>query len=430
MTIVVENPPAVRPSRVPAYSLFLLFLANLLNVADRALLGIVVDPVKADLGLSDTQMSIVSGTAFVLFNLVVGIFIARAVDRSNRKRILILGIALWSAATALTGLAQGFLSLAVTRVLVGVGEATAFPVAFSMIADLYAPARRPRAIGIFQSSIFVGVVIGSIAAGMLAAAHGWRAMFLICGAAGFILILLMLPTMREPVRGTHDRLGIRQEVPADLAATLRGLLRLPGFVPLSIGAAVGSMPGAILPVWAPTFLLRSHGVDLAQVGALIGPAVGIGGVTGTIASGLLASHFVRKYGSEVHGIRVPLIALPIAVPFYILFCFAPSLVVTMSAAAIMNFLLASAVGPCIAAAIGMSPPSTRAVSSTLMLVASGIVGGALAPLIVGMVSDQTVGWLGTDSLRFAMATMAVTPLLASAILWRAYRRAAAQVRLA
>src|SRR3954466_6987012 len=106
------------------YTLLLLALANFLNVADRSLLGIVVDPVKQELGLSDTQMSIVSGSAFVLFNLVVGIFIARWVDRGNRKLILTLGIALWSGATALTGLAQGFYSLGMTRVLVGVGEAT------------------------------------------------------------------------------------------------------------------------------------------------------------------------------------------------------------------------------------------------------------------------------------------------------------------
>jgi aminocarboxymuconate-semialdehyde decarboxylase len=133
-----------RSAKGARYTLFLLFLANLFNVADRALLGIVVDPVKADLALSDTQMSIVSGFAFVVFNLVVGVFIAHWVDHGNRKRILTLGIALWSAATALTGLAQGFTSLTLARILVGVGEATAFPVAYSMIADLFA-ARDDRA---------------------------------------------------------------------------------------------------------------------------------------------------------------------------------------------------------------------------------------------------------------------------------------------
>jgi MFS family permease len=407
---------------IPAYSLFLLFLANLLNVADRSLLGIVVDPVKADLGLTDTEMSIIAGSAFVLFNLFVGIFIARWVDRGNRKRILILGITLWSAATALTGLAQGFASLALTRILVGVGEATAFPVAISLIADLFTRDRRPRAVGIFQSSIFVGVVIGSIAAGVLAAMHGWRMMFLICGAAGFALVLVMLLTMREPARGRYDAAEPQKTATCSLGATIAHLFRIPGFGLLSLGTAIGSMTGAVLPVWAPTFLLRSHGVDLAHVGLLIGPAVGIGGVTGTIASGMLASRLARKRGNELHGLLVPVIAMPIAVPFYAIFCFAPSLSLTVAAAAIMNFLLSSGSSPCFAAVLGLSPPSMRGVSSTIMLAASGVVGGAIAPLLVGAVSDALMPALGKGSLRYALATMLITPLLGAAVLWLAYRR--------
>ena len=424
MATIVES-AGIAADRRPAagYSLFLLFMANLLNVADRALLGIVVDPVKADLGLNDAQISIVSGLAFVLFNLVVGIWIARWVDRGNRKYILILGITLWSVATALTGLAQGFASLAVTRILVGVGEATAFPVAISMIADLFAPSRRPRAVGLFQASIFVGVVVGSIAAGVLAAAHGWRAMFLICGAAGLLLVLVMLPTMREPARGRFDAAAPPAPGGTGFLQALLHLIRLPGFALLSLGTGVGSMAGAVLPVWAPTFLLRSHDVALADVGALIGPAVGLGGVAGTIVAGLLASRFAARRGSEVHGLIVPLIALPIAAPFFAIFCFAPSLLMTMLAAAVMNFLLSSCLGPCIASAIALSPPTSRAVSSTLMLAASGIIGAALAPLIVGVTSDALAPGLGTESLRYAMATMMVTPPLAALILWAAFRRA-------
>jgi MFS family permease len=410
-------------ARARGGSLLLLFLANLLNVADRALLGIVVDPVKADLNLTDTEISLVSGTAFVLFNLIVGIFIARWVDRGNRKRILILGIMLWSAATALTGVAQGFASLALMRILVGVGEATAFPVAISMIADLFIAPRRPRAIGIFQSSVFVGIVLGSIAAGVLAAMYGWRMMFVICGVAGFVLVLVMVPTMREPSRDEDHAAPNSSPVLADLRGSVVHLVRIPGFTLLSIGVGVGSMVGAVLPAWAPTFLLRSHGVALAEVGALIGPAVGIGGVTGTIASGMLASHLALRRGSEVHGVLVPLFAMPLAVPFYLIFCFAPSLTLTMTAAAIMNFLLSSGMGPCIAAAARMSPPSMRAISSTLMLAASGIIGGALAPLIVGIISDRLAPTLGSESLRYGIAAMAITPLLAWVILWQAYRRA-------
>lgn len=405
--------------RGAGYTLFVLFLCNFLNIADRTLLGIVVDPVKADLRLSDTQMSLVSGTAFVLFNLLMGIFIARWVDHGNRKRILILGVALWSGATALTGLAQGFWSLGLTRILVGVGEATAFPVAISMISDLFAAPKQPRAISVFQASTFVGLVVGAILAGVLAAAHGWRAMFLICGLSGFALVALMLVSMREPVR-TRDTDDQLQE--KNLLQAIGHLVGLPGFKALSLGMAFAGMAVAVLPTWAPAFLLRSHGVPLASVGALIGPAVGLGGITGTIVSGLLASHLARKHGGEVHGLLVPLIAVPLAAPFFLVFILAPSLVLAMSSAAIMNFLLASAMGPCIAVAIGIAPVRMRAVSSTLMLLASGIIGGAVAPVIVGAVSDTTAPHLGTDALRYGLATMAPMPLVAGLLLWLSFDR--------
>jgi MFS family permease len=405
--------------RGAGYTLFVLFLCNFLNIADRTLLGIVVDPVKADLRLSDTQMSLVSGTAFVLFNLLMGIFIARWVDHGNRKRILILGVALWSGATALTGLAQGFWSLGLTRILVGVGEATAFPVAISMISDLFAAPKRPRAISVFQASTFVGLVVGAILAGVLAAAHGWRAMFLICGLSGFALVALMLVSMREPVR-TRDTDDQLQE--KNLFQAIGHLVGLPGFKALSLGMAFAGMAVAVLPTWAPAFLLRSHGVPLASVGALIGPAVGLGGITGTIVSGLLASHLARKHGGEVHGLLVPLVAVPLAAPFFLVFILAPSLVLAMSSAAIMNFLLASAMGPCIAVAIGIAPLRMRAVSSTLMLLASGIIGGAVAPVIVGAVSDATAPYLGTDALRYGLATMAPMPLVAGLLLWLSFVR--------
>jgi len=405
----------------PNYYLFLLFLANLLNFADRALLGIVVDPIRADLQLSDTQMSLVSGVAFVLFNLLVGLFIARWIDRGNRKRILILGVSLWSGATALTGVAVGFYSLAATRVLVGVGEATVFPAAVSIIADVIAAPRRPQAISVYQSGTFVGLVLGSILAGVLAAAHGWRAMFLICGSSGFALVLLLMLTMREPERD----LGEATAAPArdtDLRRSVARLMNIRGFPALSCGTAFSTMATSVLPVWAPAFLLRSHDVPLAAVGALIGPAVGLGSIAGTLASGLIAGRLIRNRGNDVHGLLVPMIAVPLATPFYGIFLFAPSLTVTMAAAGAMNFLLAMAIGPCIAVAIGMAPPGMRAVSSTCMLILSGIVGGALAPAIVGGISDLLHPSAGVDSLRYGLASMAPTPLIAGAFLWLAYSR--------
>ncbi|MCW2368616.1 spinster family MFS transporter [Sphingobium sp. B11D3D] len=410
---------------VPGYTLFLLFVSNVFNYADRALLGIVVDPVKADLQLSDTAMSLVSGTAFVLFNLIIGIFIARWVDHGNRKKILLLGVAIWSGATALTGLAEGFVSLALTRVLVGVGEATAFPVAISVIADLYPKDRRPRALGIYQSSAFVGIVGGSIAAGILAAIFGWRTMFFICGGAGLAFVLLLALTMKEPPRGMHDEPDAADIGMRNLPQSIRFLLDVPGFRMLAVGMGISAMGAGVLPVWAPAFLLRSHGVSLAEVGALIAPSVGLGGIAGAIASGFMASYFTKKHGREIDSLMVPLIALPLSIPFFIAFCFAPSLALTLGAAAIMNFLLSSGITPCFSAAMGLATPQTRAVASMLLLASSGIIGSALAPLVVGAASDALTPQFGTESLRYAMSAVTVAPLLGCVFLWLAYRRARA-----
>ena len=414
--------PALNLSRFRAnYYLFLLFLANLLNIADRVLLGIVVDPVKADLHLSDTEMSIVSGSAFVLFNLVVGLFIARWVDRGNRKNILILGVILWSGATALTGMAQGFYSLAATRIGVGVGEATAFPVAISMIADLFVSRRRPHAISIFQSSTYVGIVAGSLLAGVLAAAYGWRMMFLMCGAAGLVAVLLLIATLREPAR--HHEVPVQDAIPdAGMLGSVMQLMRIRGFTALSLGTAFSTMAVMVLPVWAPAFLLRSHNVQLAEVGALLGPAVGLSSIAGTVLSGMIAGRLVRRRGGDVHSLIVPMIAVPLAAPFFLIFTFAASLTVTMAGAAVMNFLLAMAFGPCITVAVAIAPPAIRAVSSTCVLLISGVVGSALAPLMVGAVSDHLQSSTGVNSLRYGLAVMAPTPLIAGLFLWLAYSR--------
>ena len=289
-----------------------------------------------------------------------------------------------------------------------------------MLGDLYDSSRRPRAISIFQASNLVGLVLGSVLAGVLAAALGWRAMFEICGIAGFVVVALLVLTMREPVRASvehHAEIGRD-----DLLSALKHLLQLRGFVALSLGTAFAVMAVSALPAWAPTFLLRSHGVSLAAVGALMGPTVGLSGITGTIVSGMLATHLVRKHGNDAYSLLVPAIAVPLSPPFFAGFILAPSLVLAMSSAAVMNFLLSMSVGPCIAVGIGIAPERMRAVSSTVMLLATGIIGGALAPSIVGGVSDWLQPSFGTDSLRYGLAALAPTPLIAGVFLWLSYAR--------
>ena len=404
---------------VAAYSLMLLLLANIFNYADRALLGIVLEPVRQELLLSDTQLSIISGFAFSLFFLLAGIFIARWVDRGNRRMILALGIAIWSAATAATGYAQGFYTLSLCRMFVGVGEAVVFPVAMSLLADLYPGPKLTRTVSIFQASSGIGIMLGSILAGVLAAAHGWRSMFYMFGAAGIAVVLLIALTMRSTPRTSASG----SQAPDDgLVAAIRAVLAVPGIGWLALGYGASNMALACLPVWSPAFLLRSHGVQLAEVGKLVGPPAVLGGIAGGILAGLLAARLIKRSGNPYAGLIVPIVALPLAIPAYATFLFAPQLSTVVVAIAVMNFLLSSGLGPCVALAVSLVPATRRGVTSTVMLIVQNLLAFALGPLMIGLASDALKPVYGEDALRYALATMLVAPLAASLLLIMARRR--------
>lgn len=418
MTIAAPRPHG----RIAAgWALLLLFMANALNWGDRMLFGVVAEPIKHDLALSDTQLSLASGLFFVLVNLVGGLFIARLVDRGHRIRILGAGIALWSAATALTGYATGYGTLALARIAVGIGEASAFPAALSLIPDLFRADARGRALALFQSSNFVGIVAGTVFAGILAAALGWRGMFQACGLAGVALALVLVLTVREPARQA-ETVGEPVAYWPDLVAGTRRVLAIPGFVALALGLGVAMMVGSVLGAWAPAFLQRSHGVPLAEVGVVIGPSVGLGGIVGTILSGFLADRLLRSSASPGRVLRIPLVCVPLSLPFMAGFVFAPSLGPAMICAGVMNLLLSAAVPPTMSWVVNVAPPPDRALAATIVLTALGLVGGALGPFVVGVTSDALAASLGAESLRYGLATMLVSIPLATALFVQATRR--------
>lgn len=419
----VAPPPSAASPRsglVGAYALTLLLLANVFNYADRALLGIAIEPIRKELLLNDSEIGIVSGFAFSIFFLIAGLAIARWVDRGNRRLILVLGLALWSGATAATTFAHGFYSLAATRMLVGIGEATVFPVAMSLLADLYPGPKLTRTVSVFQASSGIGIMLGSVLAGVLAATFGWRTMFEIFGAAGIALVLLIALTMRHTPRSVTTDDDTKQTV--GLWIAIRRVLAIPGLPWLALGYGASNMVLASLPVWSPAFLLRSHGVQLAEVGALVGPPAVLGGITGGITAGLLAARLIKRSGNRAAGLIIPIVALPLAVPAYATFLFAPSLPVVVVAIAVMNFMLSSGLGPCVALAVSLVPANQRGVTSTVMLIVQNLLAFAIGPLIIGMASDALTPAYGEGSLRYALAVMLIAPLVASFLLWNARRR--------
>ena len=410
-----------RGGMVAAYTTILLLLANVFNYADRALLGIVVEPIRKELSLSDTEISIISGFAFSVFFLIAGILIARWVDRGNRRIILALGIAVWSGATAATGWAVDFWTLSLARMFVGIGEAVVFPVALSLLADLYPGPKLTRQVSIFQASSGVGIMVGSILAGILAATYGWRTMFEIFGAAGLGLVLLIALTMRPTLR---TGAAAAQAVDGGLFKAIRAVLAVPGMLWLALGYGASNMVLASLPVWSPAFLLRVHGVQLADVGKLVGPPAVIGGIAGGITAGLLAARLIKRTGNKKAGLLVPMIALPLAIPAYFTFLFAPDLPTVLVAIAVMNFLLSSGLGPCVALAVSLVGPTRRGVTSTVMLIVQNLLAFALGPLLIGIASDALHPAYGEEALRYALAMMLVAPVFASLFLFVARRKIA------
>lgn len=205
-------------------------------------------------------------------------------------------------------------------------------------------------------------------------------------------------------------------------AAIGAIASVPGFGWLALGYAASHMMPAALPTWAPAFLQRSHDVALAQVGALVGPPAVIGGLAGTILSGMLATRLIQRSGNRRAGLIVPIVALPLAVPAFAVFLFAPSLPIVLVAIAVMNFMLASSLGPCIALAVSLVPPARRGLTSTLILIVQTLLAFALAPLIIGVASDALTPIYGDEALRYSLGLMLVAPLLASLLIWVARSR--------
>ena len=319
-----------------------------------------------------------------------------------------------------------FTHSAITRVLIGVGEATVFPVAMSLIADLYPGPKMSRSASIFQASSGVGILLGSILASVLGAALGWRPMFVIFGVAGIVVVALIALTMRPTPRLSSASASDRATETAlgTVLGTMRNIWSIPGIPWLALGFGISNMVLACLPVWGPAFLQRSHGVELANVGPLIGPPAVLGAVLGNVISGIVATRLIQRSGNRRSGLVVPILALPLAIPAYATFLFAPALPVALIGVAVMNFMLASSLGPCVALAISLVAPTQRGLTSTIMLACQTLLAFALGPFLIGQASDILHASYGEDSLRYALAMMLVAPAIASLLLWTAWRKIA------
>jgi MFS family permease len=389
-----------RPSESYArYALGLLLLVYTFNFIDRVILGILVPPIKAELHLTDTQLGLLGGTAFALFYTALGVPIGWLADRFNRVWIMTIALALWSAFSAASGLAQSFFQLFMARLAVGIGEAGGVAPAYSLISDYFPSPRRGRALAIYSFGIPVGSAAGLLFGGLVASRVNWRAAVLVVGVLGLALAPVFRFAMREPARGGLDA-PVAARRPPSLGAVVGVLARKTSFWCLSFGGAASSVMGYGALFWLPSFFVRSYHYTLVQVSCYLGALILIGGISGIWLGGWLADHLGAR--SRAAYAAVPAIAFVLCVPLYAFGVLAPPGHLSLLIFLVPLALALAWLGPTLCAIQHLVPADMRAVASSLFLFINNLVGLGLGTLVIGRLSDHFTARYGSEALRYAI----------------------------
>jgi len=384
------------PGGMAWYSVGVLTLAYMLSFIDRSILSLMVGPIREDLGISDTEFSLLHGLAFALFYTILGVPIARLADRSNRRNLIVIGVAFWSIMTAACGLARSFGQLFITRMGVGIGEAALSPAAYSMIADMFPRHQLGRALGVYSSGVYLGIglsfVLGGVLVDVLTQAGNvvlplvgelrpWQLTFVIVGAPG-VLISLWIYTLREPQRSIDF---VPTGVPmSQVIAYLMQNLRTYGLHFVGFSMVTLLYNGII--AWSAEYFIRIHGMTRGTVGPTLGIIVLVFGASGIICGGLLADRLAKRGYSDAP-IRAALIGVVALVPFAILAPLQTDAQLSLLLFCPMMFLGSFPFGPAATALQLVSPPNMRAQFSAVYLFFVNLTGIGFGATITALVTD-------------------------------------------
>lgn len=405
-------------------TLGVLLVVYVFNFLDRQIVTILAEPIARDLGLSDTQIGVLTGLSFALLYSTLGLPIARFADRpkTDRVKLIAVAVAIWSIATALCGGARSFLQLAIARVGVGIGEAGGTPPAHSLITDVAAPEKRARAFAIYQLGPPIGGLIGMVLGGYLAGTLGWRLAFVVVGLPGLVLAVLVVLLLRDPRRSGGAAARI-QALP--LGEALRQILASRAMRLLLTTAGLASFATYGVLIWTTIFFQRSHHLTPAETGLWFGLVNGIGSILGVWLGGQIGDRH-RARGKQ-HLLTVPAIAQALSVPFLLAALSVPDWRLSMVLffpAIVLNWLY---VAPYYSAVQGLVPPAARAVASAAILFMQNLIGLGLGPVLLGYCSDLLKPSYGAESVRYVLFIAGLVSLLAGVFLWRARKHLPAEL---
>lgn len=381
------------------YMLGVLVVVQAFTTIDNVVIGLVLQSIKLDLNLSDTELGFLSGMAFALFYSIMGLPIARWADRGNRTVIITAAMSIWSVMVSLCGLASSFVQLLLCRVGLAVGEAGCQPTANSLIADYFSRAERPRAASIFMLGSSIGLFFGYLTAGWITEVYGWRVTFIAMGLPGLVPAVLAALILREPRREAKISAAAPVEQPSlrDLFGTL---WRSRSFRNLFFCWSVASFFGTGMGQWAPTFFIRSFGLNTGELGAWFAAIYGVGGALGVYMGGHLATRFAAQ--NE----RLQLTGMALVYSFCgvtaALSYLSHNVYLTFTLLAVGHLAGYTIAGPLYATVQSLVQPRMRAAAFAILLLFSNLIGLGLGPLATGALSDALNPWLGQESLRYAL----------------------------
>jgi predicted MFS family arabinose efflux permease len=398
--------------------LSILFLVVTSNYFDYFVISVLLEPIKAEFGVSDTLLGLLSGSCFSLAFAVTAIPIARWADCGNRRSVMTFALAAWSVMTITCGFARTFLQLTMARFGVGMAEPGALPPAQSLIMDYFPPERQATATTILvNGASAVGWLVGVGVGGHIAVTHGWRAAFLVAGIPGIALAVLVRFALPEP---RSQGIAVQARSPDEsLAQTFRQLAKKQSFLFSVVGISVYSTFSFGVLVFIPSFMIRSLHTTLENVSAVWGPAIAIANVVGALIGGWLADHLSRR---DLRWYAwLPAAACILGMPFYWL---------ALSSSKVWSFIELEFVGELIfsiglpvsfVAVLAVSGSRRRAMASAAMVSAETLCGITFGPLLSGALSDFFTSMRGLESLRYSLSLMCLFLIPAAIAFWWAAR---------
>ncbi|WP_370188313.1 spinster family MFS transporter [Qipengyuania sp.] len=401
-------------------TLWILLVVYIFNFIDRQIVNILAEPIAQELRLSDTQIGLMTGLAFALFYTVLGLPIARFSDRPSTNRPWLIGTALavWSAMTALCGLAQNFVQLLLARIGVGVGEAGCTPPAHSLIADLVEPAKRASALAFYALGIPIGTLLGMLIGGLLADTVGWRNAFLIVGLPGLLLAVVVFMVLRDPRRTGMMQASATSQPGAQMPMgdALKAMFSSRAFVLLVTAGSAAAFLAYGKVTWITIFFQRTHGLTPGETGFWFGLVNGAAGITGTFLGGYLADRFGSA--NRRHVLTAPAVGMVVTIPFALFAFMSDDWVMALALLIVPTLCNSLYYGPTYSSVQGLVPLRARAIAAAVLLFFQNLIGLGLGPLFFGMLSDVLQPTYGEESVRYVLYGATLLGVVPAFFFWR------------